>query len=104
MIFNPSFSNQKNFKFTYSKNKDVLDKSDENSYHILFLGPTGSGKSHLINNLFNLKVAKSSAGFHSVTSQVDFYEGKTTYGKIKKKDRTLVDITKNVIVTDTIGL
>ena len=56
--------------------QEVLTEADKDDYTILFLGPTGAGKSHLINNLFNLSVSHSGATIDSVTKEVKFYKGK----------------------------
>ena len=38
----------------WTRTKGALIERDAKLYNIVFIGPTGSGKSHLINNLFNL--------------------------------------------------
>ena len=56
--------------------KAALTQEDDNSYNILFLGPTGSGKSTLINLLCNRSVNKTAASVHSVTRELQYIQGK----------------------------
>jgi GTPase SAR1 family protein len=70
---------------------------NEDTFNILVIGPTGAGKSHLINTLFNNQICDSEA---SVTKEVYFIRGRgQVYDQNKKKI-----ITKNILVADTIGL
>merc|ERR1719348_1978033 len=48
-------------EFQYIRGKKTMNATDSNKYNILFIGPTGSGKSHLINCLFNSTVAQSTS-------------------------------------------
>ena len=52
-----------------------LNESDHASYNIVVLGPTGSGKSTVINNIFNKTVCSTAATAQSVTREVRFYRG-----------------------------
>eukprot|EP00811_Abedinium_folium_P017603 NODE_2652_length_2172_cov_5.169682.p1 GENE.NODE_2652_length_2172_cov_5.169682~~NODE_2652_length_2172_cov_5.169682.p1 ORF type:complete len:561 (-),score=62.29 NODE_2652_length_2172_cov_5.169682:417-2099(-) len=45
---------------TYKRTPGMLDASDRKAYNIVFLGPTGAGKSSLINFLFNKHVCPTS--------------------------------------------
>ena len=53
---------------------------------ILVIGPTGSGKSTLVNNLMGDTVARVREGASSATSQVEKYEGKYEGVKIRVFD------------------
>jgi len=48
----------------------------EKDINIVVTGPTGSGKSHLINVLFNCVVSDSSSSMESVTQDIHFFKGK----------------------------
>ena len=65
----------------------------------MLLGPTGSGKSTIINNLFNLTVSKSGASAESVTRQVQFHGGSTSFTDVDKKVR----VVKKINGMDTLG-
>ena len=78
--------------------KTVLTLEDDNSYNILFLGPTGSGKSTLINLLCNRTVNKAAASVHSVTRELQYIQGK--HRKVMEDGTSSVRRT-NII--DTIG-
>lgn len=73
---------------------------NEDTYNILVVGPTGAGKSHLINVLFNQKICDSEASLRSVTREIYFIRGRGEVYDIEKKKF----MTKNIIVADTIGL
>ena len=62
-----------NMTLEFQNMKRFMDSND--GFNILFLGPTGTGKSHLINHLFNQKVAVSTPAVTSVTREMYFYEG-----------------------------
>lgn len=72
----------------FEKQIDVLSDKGGESFNIVLLGITGSGKSSLINHLFNEVVAKSGATPSSVTRNVNFFQG--TYVGIK--DKTFVEL------------
>jgi len=65
---------------TFVKLKDVLTDADNNHRNVLFIGPTGSGKSTLINHIFNLSVSETGSSAASVTRNVKFFEG--TYSEV----------------------
>ena len=78
----------------YLGNSDMLTLSDNAGYNVVFLGPTGSGKSNLINMLFNKTVVESAATASSVTRQVQYIKGQFTYKNEQKttlKDMTIID-------------
>ena len=72
-----------------------MNASDSSMYNILFIGPTGSGKSHLINCLFNSTVSVSSASTDSVTKEIHFYQGRCKYkmreSGFHEKDVNIID-------------
>jgi hypothetical protein len=74
--------------------------SNEDTYNILLIGPTGAGKSHLINLFFNQKVCESSVSHESVTREIYFVRGRGEVYDIAKKDF----IFKDICIADTIGL
>ena len=85
----------------FQREATELNKSDHASYNIVVLGPTGSGKSTIINNIFNKTVCATAASAQSVTREVRFYRGDAFMvveekGKITKKQKAM-----NII--DTIG-
>ena len=79
---------------------DCLSSADEDAFNILMLGPTGSGKSRLINLLFNKEVARSADTATSVTKQMQIHSGRTLM--LDKKLRGTIQRKVNII--DSIGL
>lgn len=77
-----------------------LDEPANDTYNILLIGPTGSGKSNLVNVIFNRKIVESEPGFDPVTDEIVMIKCK---GKIYNNE-TNSYISKDIIVTDTIGL
>jgi len=78
-----------------------LTRASDKDYNILVLGPTGAGKSTIINNIFNSTVCTAAATAASVTREVKFLQGRSKFtildgGQIKTID-------KKVNVIDTIG-
>ena len=72
-------------------------KSSENFYHeradsfnVLLIGPTGSGKSNLINHIYKSDVAPSEKGASGVTKSICFYPG-TYEGPTKQGNICLID-------------
>jgi hypothetical protein len=102
------FGGNQNPKKLYSFIKDnfVATKFDyyldneEDTYNILVVGPTGAGKSHLINVIFNEEICQSEVSHKSVTREIYFIRGRGEIFDFDKQRFTL----KNVIVADTIGL
>jgi len=86
-------------EFQYIRGKKTMNATDSNKYNILFIGPTGSGKSHLINCLFNSTVAQSTSSTESVTREIHFYQGEAKwYGTSDDNKRQRI-----INVIDTIG-
>ena len=70
------------------------ERQDDLRYNILFLGPTGAGKSNLINMMFNQKVVESAASAVSITRHLAFIQGTCTYlreSTTEKKELTVID-------------
>ena len=72
--------------------------ANEDTYNILVVGPTGCGKSRLINVLFNQEICRSETKHKSVTKDCYFIRGE---GTITVGDRQQH---KKIVVADTIGL
>ncbi|OXA37242.1 GTPase IMAP family member 4 [Folsomia candida] len=73
---------------------------NEDTYNILVIGPTGAGKSHLINIFFNQPVTASFVSHKSVTKEMCFIKG--TGSVFNLKTRRYED--KKIVVADTVGL
>jgi len=85
----------------WERKRHALTEADNDAYNIVILGPTGSGKSTLINNLFNLTVCETGASAESVTRQVMFYRGTDNF-KMRVEGEVL-QTKKPVNVIDTLG-
>ena len=59
--------------------KEALTTADNDAWNIVVLGPTGSGKSTIINNLFNETVCQTGDSAESVTRQVLFHNGSNKF-------------------------
>ena len=55
--------------------KDALTAKDQKAFNILVFGPTGAGKSTIINHLYNKFVCPISAGPQSETRRVHYTQG-----------------------------
>ena len=89
------------FHLNWECKKEALVAADNNAYNIVFLGPTGSGKSTMINEAFNCTVCETAASADSVTRQVVFHQGSHSLWKSTRGDGTVPQVKVNVI--DTIG-
>lgn len=73
---------------------------NEDTYNIILIGPTGAGKSHLINLMFNDAICESKVSHSSVTREIYFIRGKGMVYDVETKKF----VQRNIVVTDTIGL
>jgi GTP-binding protein EngB required for normal cell division len=73
-----------------------LDDSP-NTYNVLLIGPTGAGKSRLLNVLFNRKIVESAEGFDSVTKEIYCLRS-------RKPNNEILPNYNEMILIDTIGL
>ena len=81
-------------KLQFKKHLTTLSENDNNSYNIVIIGPTGSGKSSTINQMFNKRVCPTNSGPDSVTKELKFYQG-----DLKNSDTNFEKVT----IIDTIG-
>jgi GTPase SAR1 family protein len=79
---------------------DYYLDSDEDTYNVLVVGPTGAGKSHLINVFFNQAICESQVSHHSVTREIYFIRGRGRVYNIQRREF----VEQNIVVADTIGL
>eukprot|EP00090_Calanus_glacialis_P020934 TRINITY_DN32314_c0_g1_i1.p1 TRINITY_DN32314_c0_g1~~TRINITY_DN32314_c0_g1_i1.p1 ORF type:complete len:442 (+),score=124.57 TRINITY_DN32314_c0_g1_i1:107-1432(+) len=78
--------------------KAALTLEDDPAYNILFLGPTGSGKSSLINLLCNRSVNRTAASVHSVTRELQYIQG-----KLRKVMEDGTSSIRRTNIIDTVG-
>ena len=83
--------------------KSSLSSADNDSYNIVMIGPTGSGKSSMINLLFNKNISTVSAGARSETQEVIFLQGSYDFERTIDGNKVQVKYSK-INVIDTIGL
>eukprot|EP00092_Neocalanus_flemingeri_P010674 GFUD01011498.1.p1 GENE.GFUD01011498.1~~GFUD01011498.1.p1 ORF type:complete len:524 (+),score=119.24 GFUD01011498.1:69-1640(+) len=81
----PLYPNIKSDYIQFRSYPALLWNGGRDSYNIVILGPTGSGKSSLINLLFNQTVAKAAPTAASVTRTVNYIEGTYVSSKELKK-------------------
>jgi len=100
-IIKPVYTHQKAFIEYKGKSSNSHTThtalSREDAFNIAILGPTGCGKSHLINLLFNKTVCKSASQAESVTQHVTIYSG---FACVYKEPR-LVNVIDTVGFCDT---
>lgn len=78
-------------------NKQGLSAVDNNKFNVVVIGPTGCGKSTLINHLFNRTVCPVGASLMSVTREIVVHEGETDILQVNGVTRRRVNI------IDTLG-
>jgi GTP-binding protein EngB required for normal cell division len=67
------------------QNAQGLSAADQEAYNVVVIGPTGSGKSAIINRWFNLKVCESRSSAMSVTKEMHIHSGRAIIaGKSRK--------------------
>jgi len=79
--------------YTASNFEYFLDY-EESTHNILLIGPTGSGKSHLINVICNRQICDSETSLVSVTREIYFVRCKATIGSVMRQ----------CVLADTVGL
>ena len=82
--------------------KEALVEADNDAYNVVILGPTGSGKSNIINNLFNLTVCETGGSAQSVTRQVTFHQGSHRLWEQNLDTGEILKMRK-INIIDTIG-
>ena len=92
--------------FKFIKKSSCLTEADNDAYNVIVLGPTGSGKSTIINHLFNQRVCLTGDTAQSVTREVEFLQGSMSFeivDRVDQRTRAIVSKTKNLNIIDTIG-
>jgi len=98
--------NGKQGRIAYQQTRLLLNANDRDAFNIVFLGPTGAGKSSLINLLFNKRVAETSddvdSDVMSCTRNMQFYcgQGECVASDHKGNHQRLF---RRVNIIDTIG-
>lgn len=78
----------------FKATKSILSGQEaKGAYNVVLLGPTGVGKSHLVNMLYNQTVSRSATSVSSVTRNMRITQGTAT----------VLGQTRDVNVIDTIG-
>eukprot|EP00092_Neocalanus_flemingeri_P010448 GFUD01011259.1.p1 GENE.GFUD01011259.1~~GFUD01011259.1.p1 ORF type:complete len:490 (+),score=83.89 GFUD01011259.1:50-1519(+) len=98
----PIYNEVGDYHVQFCQSKEILTDADNDAFNILFLGPTGSGKSTLINHLYNQDVVKAVGSASSVTRSMTYIQGEAMWsepGKWKKFDK--VNIIDSVGFCDT---
>ena len=68
-----------------------VSDNENNSFNIVVLGPTGCGKSTIINQLFNRTVSATAATAGSVTQELKFFHGDLITSEEGSKQITIID-------------
>ena len=90
---------QERHRIRFQTIEKSLVESDHSAYNVVVLGPTGSGKSTIINHIFNKTVCETSGSAKSCTREVKFYRGdfELHYGQKRVLHQ------KKINIIDTIG-
>ena len=68
-----------------------VSDNENNSFNIVVLGPTGCGKSTIINQLFNRTVSATAATAGPVTQELEFFHGDLITSEEGSKQITIID-------------
>ena len=68
-----------------------VSDNENNSFNIVVLGPTGCGKSTIINQLFNRTVSATAATAGPVTQELKFFHGDLITSEEGSKQITIID-------------
>ena len=60
----------------YYNDASKLTDAEKGCYNVVVLGPTGCGKSTIVNQIFNKSVCPTGANAFSVTREIRFYHGR----------------------------
>ena len=72
-----------------------VSDNEFNSFNIVVLGPTGCGKSTIINQLFNRTVSATAATAGPVTQELEFFHGDLITNEEGSKQITVIDTIGN---------
>ena len=85
----------------YANTPAQLDLNDSEAYNVVLFGPTGAGKSTLINLIFNKDVADAYDDPDSVTKNMTFYTGEGYVADFVNSKH--VQVKKRINLIDSIG-
>ena len=90
-------------KITFERYVECLTTADNQAYNVAVFGPTGAGKSNLINNMCNQEVCPTGATAESVTRSVNFIQGKAKIETWDSSKQEIIATMKKINIIDTIG-